>query len=277
MARTYNVIDADGHILEPIDIWEKYIDPAYRDRAPKMIIDTDGKERLLVEGKVLGSPKGMGAIGGIGARDGNVNEATMKYVKFGTTEFSVSQLSLGCMSMSGAYGEADDAESIATLHRAFDLGVNFIDTADVYTKGRSEETLGVALKGKWNKIIMATKGVSATGEGPNDRGLSRVHLLRACEDSLRRLGTEYVDLYQCHAWDPDTPIEETMATLDGFVRSGKVRYLGCSNFTAAQIVESQWAAQRVGGTPFTVLQAQYSLLARTIEALRPAQRPWPEP
>jgi aryl-alcohol dehydrogenase-like predicted oxidoreductase len=104
------------------------------------------------------------------------------------------------------------------------------------------------------------------GEGPNQRGSSRVHLARALEASLRRLGTDYIDLYQVHAWDDTTPIEETMATLDGFVRSGNVRYIGCSNFTAAQIVEAQWAADSAGTTPFISLQPQYSLIARSVEA-----------
>jgi aryl-alcohol dehydrogenase-like predicted oxidoreductase len=104
------------------------------------------------------------------------------------------------------------------------------------------------------------------GPGPNDRGLSRLHLTRALDASLRRLGTDYIDLYYCHQWDAGTPVAETMAALDGFVRAGKVRYVGCSNFTAAQIVESQWAADRAGGTPFVCLQPQYSLVTRSIEA-----------
>jgi aryl-alcohol dehydrogenase-like predicted oxidoreductase len=118
---------------------------------------------------------------------------------------------------------------------------------------------------KRDSVVIATKGRGPQGRGPNDSGLSRVHLTRALEASLKRLGTDYVDLYQCHSWDADTPIDETMATLDGFVRSGKVRYIGCSNFTGSQIVDAQWAAQRNGGTPFTSLQPRYSLLARDIE------------
>jgi aryl-alcohol dehydrogenase-like predicted oxidoreductase len=114
--------------------------------------------------------------------------------------------------------------------------------------------------------VLATKGSGPVGPGPNDRGLSRVHLTRALEASLTRLGTDYVDLYQCHHWYDDTPIEETMSTLDAFVRAGKVRYIGCSNYTASAIIESQWAAQRLASAPFTSLQAQYSLLTRDIEA-----------
>ena len=113
--------------------------------------------------------------------------------------------------------------------------------------------------------MLATKGYNVMGPGPNDQGSSRAHLTRALDDSLRRLGTDYIDLYQLHNWDHDTPIEESMATLDGFVRSGKVRYIGCSNFHASQLVEAQWAADRLGATPFVSLQPQYSLIWRDIE------------
>src|SRR2546421_12577848 len=115
-------------------------------------------------------------------------------------------------------------------------GQHFIDTANVYTSGQSEEVVGRAIKARRESVVLATKGRGPQGTGPNDVGLSRVSLTRALEASLRRLDTDYVDLYQCHAWDSDTPIEETMSTLDGFVRSGKVRYIGCSNFDGAQIV-----------------------------------------
>jgi aryl-alcohol dehydrogenase-like predicted oxidoreductase len=152
------------------------------------------------------------------------------------------------------------------IHAFLDGGHNFIDTANSYNGGQSEEVVGRAVKARRDSVVLATKGWNPQGPGPNDRGLSRLHLTRALEASLRRLDTDYIDLYQCHAPDGETPIEETMATLDGFVRSGKVRYLGCSNFTGSQIVEAQWAAQRIGGTPFVSLQPRYSLLARDIEA-----------
>ncbi len=144
-------------------------------------------------------------------------------------------------------------------------GHNFIDTADVYNAGASEEIVGRAIAGKRGDVVLATKGYNAMGDGPNDRGSSRVHLTRALEASLRRLGTDYIDLYQLHNWDHDTPIEESMATLDDFVRSGKVRYIGCSNFYGSQLVEAQWAADRSGGTPLVSLQPQYSLIWRDIE------------
>jgi aryl-alcohol dehydrogenase-like predicted oxidoreductase len=121
------------------------------------------------------------------------------------------------------------------------------------------------VSGKRESVVIATKGRGPVGQGPNDVGLSRLYLTRALESSLRRLGTDYVDLYQAHFPDLDTPIEETMATLDNFVREGKVRYIGCSNFTGSQIVEAQWAAERVHGTPLVSLQPRYSLIAREIE------------
>lgn len=160
----------------------------------------------------------------------------------------------------------DEAEARKIIDAFLDAGHNVIDTADGYSAGGSEHIVGRAVRGKRDTVVISTKAFLPQGEGPNHRGLSRVHLTRALDASLRRLGTDYIDIYYCHQWDPDTPIEETMATLDGFVRSGKVRYLGCSNFTAAQIVEAQWAADRVAGTGFVCLQPQYSLVARSIEA-----------
>jgi len=145
-------------------------------------------------------------------------------------------------------------------------GGNFIDTANRYTGGESEEVVGRAIKARRDEVVLATKGFMPIGEGPNDRGLGRKYLTRALEDSLRRLGTDYIDVYQCHGADADTPIEETMATLHGFVQSGKVRYIGCSNWTGSQIVEAQWAAQRIGGSPLVSLQPPYSLVSRGIEA-----------
>jgi len=145
-------------------------------------------------------------------------------------------------------------------------GGNFIDTANRYTGGESEEVVGRAIKARRDEVVLATKGFMPIGEGPNDRGLGRKYLTRALEDSLRRLGTDYIDVYQCHGPDADTPIEETMATLHGFVQSGKVRYIGCSNWTGSQIVEAQWAAQRIGGSPLVSLQPPYSLVSRGIEA-----------
>ena len=144
-------------------------------------------------------------------------------------------------------------------------GGNFIDTANVYTSGESEEVVGRAIKSKRDAVVLATKGFGPIAEGPNGMGLGRKYLIRALEKSLTRLGTDYIDVYQCHRPDPDTPIEETMATLHGFVQSGKVRYIGCSNWTGSQLVEAQWSAARMSGTPFISLQPRYSLTARGIE------------
>ena len=199
----------------------------------------------------------------------------MQYVNLGRSGVKVSRACLGAM----MFGTSDSApcgedEARRAIDAFLDAGGNFIDTANVYTGGQSEQVVGRAIADRRDEVVLATKGRMPVGRGPNDVGLSRAHLTRALDDSLRRMGTDHVDLYQVHAWDPDTPIEETMATLDGFVRSGKVRYIGCSNFTGSQIVDAQWAAERQHGTPFTSLQPRYSLLARDIEAdvLPSAQR-----
>jgi aryl-alcohol dehydrogenase-like predicted oxidoreductase len=192
----------------------------------------------------------------------------MEHVPLGRSGLKISPACLGAMNFGAPAGTAgcDEAEAERIVGAFLEAGGNVIDTADGYSGGQSEEIVGRTVKGRRDAVVLATKAYLPQGPGPNDRGLSRIHLARALEASLRRLGTDYVDLYQCHQWDGGTPIEETMAALDSFVRSGKVRYIGCSNFTAAQIVESQWAAQRLGGTPFISLQPQYSLLARDIEA-----------
>ncbi|TQS20658.1 aldo/keto reductase [Microbispora sp. KK1-11] len=189
----------------------------------------------------------------------------MEYATLGRSGLRVSTACLGTMNF-GAPGSCDETEAARIVDAFLEAGGNVVDTADAYNGGEAERIVGRAVRGRRDAVVLATKAFLPQGPGPNDRGLSRAHLTRALEGSLRRLGTDHVDLYQCHQWDDSTPIEETMATLDGFVRSGKVRYIGCSNFTAAQIVEAQWAAQRAGGTPFVSLQPQYSLVARSIEA-----------
>ncbi len=190
-----------------------------------------------------------------------------EYMTMGRSGLKVSRACLGAMMFgSGPDAPCSEAEAGRIIHAFLDSGHNFIDTANSYNGGQSEEVVGRAVKDRRDAVVLATKAWNPQGPGPNDRGLSRLHLTRALEASLRRLDTDYIDLYQCHTPDGDTPIEETMATLDGFVHSGKVRYLGCSNFTGSQIVEAQWAAQRIGGTPFVSLQPRYSLLARGIEA-----------
>ncbi|BCJ32020.1 aldo/keto reductase [Actinocatenispora sera] len=192
----------------------------------------------------------------------------MDFQPLGRSGLKVSKLALGAMNFgaSAYFASSDETEARRIIDRFLAAGHVMIDTADGYTGGESERIVGRAIHRRRDQVVLSTKAFLPQGDGPNDRGLSRVHLTRALEASLRRLDTDYLDIYYCHQWDGVTPIEETMATLDGFVRAGKVRYLGASNFTAAQIVESQWAAQRLGGTAFTALQAQYSLVARTIEA-----------
>jgi len=185
----------------------------------------------------------------------------------GRSGLKISRACLGAMNFgTSASAPCDEREARSIIDAFLDGGNNFIDTANVYTGGQSEEIVGRALKGKREKVVVATKGRGPQGEGPNDIGLSRLHLTRALDASLRRLGFDYVDLYQVHFPDADTPIEETMETLAGFVRAGKVRYIGCSNFSGSQIVEAQWAASRQNGIPFISLQPRYSLIAREIES-----------
>ena len=190
----------------------------------------------------------------------------MEYVNLGRSGLRVSRACLGAM-MFGHTETAptDENESRRVIDAFLDAGNNFIDTANVYTRGESEEVVGRAVKSKRDRVIIATKGFGPIGEGPNDVGLGRQYLHRALDASLRRLGTDYVDLYQCHRSDANTPVEETMATLDGFVQAGKVRYIGCSNWSGSEIVEAQWAAARINGTPFVSLQPPYSLVQRRIE------------
>lgn len=192
----------------------------------------------------------------------------MDYVNLGRSGLKVSRLCLGAMNFAakGTAPWCDEPEAERIVSAFLDAGGNFIDTADIYGAGGSEEIVGRAIKGRREAVVIATKGAGAQGPGPNDQGLSRRHLTRALEASLKRLGVDHVDLYQMHRWDPATPIEETMDTLAGFVRTGKARYIGCSNFTGGQIVEAQWAAARVGGVPLVSLQPRYSLISREIEA-----------
>ena len=197
-----------------------------------------------------------------------MTHTTMDYRTLGRSGLKVSRACLGTMNFGGT-GQppfCDEAESRRIIDAFLDAGGNFIDTANNYTEGHAEEIVGRAIAGKRDKVVIATKARSAQGPGPNDSGLSRLHLTRALDASLKHLGVDYVDLYQMHAFDPDTPLEETMDALDGFVRAGKVRYIGCSNFTGSQIVEAQWAAARNGGVPFISLQPRYSLISREIEA-----------
>src|ERR671917_638422 len=186
----------------------------------------------------------------------------MEYRRLGDTGLIVSELCLGCMTFGR---EADEGDSKELVGRFLDAGGNFIDTADVYSKGVSEEITGMAIKGIRDAVVLATKVFFPMGDGPNDEGLSRKHVTQGCEDSLRRLGTDYIDLYQVHCWDGVTPLEETLSVLTDLVRSGKVRYIGVSNFTAWQLMRSVCASEANGFEMFVCLQPQYSLVERNIE------------
>ena len=146
-------------------------------------------------------------------------------------------------------GYVDDARAVAVVHAASEQGINFIDTADMYNDGRSEEVVGKAIRGRRDDFVVATKGFSPMGPGPNDRGSSRKHLADAVDASLRRLGTDYIDLYLAHFWDPETPLEETLSALDDMVRQGKVRYVGCCNFSAWQVAAALGIARERGTGP----------------------------
>ena len=190
----------------------------------------------------------------------------MEHRPLGRTGVSVSKFCLGAM-MFGAWGNPDHTECIRIVHAALDAGVNFIDTADVYGQGESEEILAKALAGgRRDNVVLATKFHNVMGEDPNQRGNSRRWIMRAVEDSLRRLGTDWIDLYQVHRPDPGTDIEETLGALTDLVRQGKVRYIGASTFPASAIVEAQWVARDRGLQRFVTEEPPYSILVRAIEA-----------
>jgi aryl-alcohol dehydrogenase-like predicted oxidoreductase len=167
--------------------------------------------------------------------------------------------------MFGAWGNRDHDESVAVIHAALDAGINFVDTADVYSAGESEEIVAKALKGRREDVVLATKVHGNMGEGPNRSGNSRRWIARECDESLRRLGTDYIDLYQIHRPDPQTDIDDTLGALTDLVRAGKVLYLGSSTFPASEIVEAQWVAERRGRERFVCEQPPYSMLVRGIE------------
>jgi aryl-alcohol dehydrogenase-like predicted oxidoreductase len=197
----------------------------------------------------------------------------MEYRNLGRTGVKVSPLCLGAM-MFGAWGEPSHEKSIRIIHAAFDAGINFIDTADVYSQGENEEIVGMALKGRRDDIVLATKFHGQMGDEINHQGSSRRWIMQAVEDSLRRLGTDYIDLYQVHRPREDTDVEETLSALTDLVRAGKIRYFGSSTFPASQIVEAQWVARDRGLERFKTEQPPYSILVRGIEAdvLPTAQR-----
>ena len=189
----------------------------------------------------------------------------MHYRKLGRTGLQVSPLCLGAM-MFGEWGNPDHDESVAIVHAALDAGINFIDTADVYSAGESEEIVGKAIAGRRDEVVLATKFYAPMGEGPNRMGGSRYWIMKECEESLRRLGTDHIDLYQVHRPDPTVDVDETLGALSDLVHQGKVRYLGSSTFPASEIVEAQWVAERRGRERFVCEQPPYSMLARGIEA-----------
>ncbi|HEX3947974.1 MAG TPA: aldo/keto reductase [Acidimicrobiales bacterium] len=188
----------------------------------------------------------------------------MDYRNFGRTGVRVSPLCLGAM-MFGAWGNQDHDDSVRIIHRALGAGINFVDTADVYSAGESEEIVGKALKGRREHVVLATKVHGAMGEDPNQQGNSRRWITQACEDSLRRLGTDWIDLYQVHRPSPECDVDETLAALTELVRQGKVRYAGSSTFPASEIVEAQWTAERRGRERFVSEQPPYSILVRAVE------------
>jgi aryl-alcohol dehydrogenase-like predicted oxidoreductase len=188
----------------------------------------------------------------------------MQYRPLGRTGVQVSPLCLGAM-MFGPWGNDDRADSIRIIHRALDAGVNFVDTADVYSAGVSEEIVGEALQGRRDDVVLATKFFMPMSEDPNSRGGSRRWIIREVENSLRRLGTDHIDLYQVHRPSPATDVEETLGALTDLVRSGKVRYIGSSSYSGSQIVEAQWASRDRHLERFVTEQPPYSILVRGIE------------
>ena len=189
----------------------------------------------------------------------------MNYRTLGQTGTKVSPLCLGAM-MFGDWGNKDHDDSIRIIHRALDAGINFIDTADVYSRGESEEIVGKALAGgKREHVVLATKVHGTMGDDPNEFGNSRRWIVKEVDNSLRRLGTDWIDLYQIHRPEADTDIDETLGALTDLVRAGKVRYIGSSTFPASQVVEAQWVAQRRGRERFVCEQPPYSILVRQIE------------
>jgi aryl-alcohol dehydrogenase-like predicted oxidoreductase len=192
----------------------------------------------------------------------------MEYVNFGNAGVKVSQLAFGL----GLRGQPDELEAQRVIEHAFELGINFIDCANLYGPnddraniGQSEVVLGKALKGKRDNVVITTKVAAAIGSGPNDEGLSRYHVMREVERSLKRLDTDYIDIYLVHCFDQFTPLEETIRTLDDLVHMGKVRYVGCCNYAAWQVCKSLWIADRINAVLYICVQNLYNLLNRQME------------
>jgi aryl-alcohol dehydrogenase-like predicted oxidoreductase len=186
----------------------------------------------------------------------------MQYRKLGNTGLQVSPLCLGTMMFGGP---TDEQESIRIIHRAIADGINFIDTANMYVQGESERIVGKAIHDRRDNIVLATKVRVAVGPGPNDAGCSRYHIMREVENSLRRLNLDHIDLYYLHQYDYGTPLEESLRALDDLVRQGKVRYIGCSNYYAYQVVEGLWISDRHGLERFACVQPLYNMVNRDPE------------
>ena len=195
----------------------------------------------------------------------------MEYRNLGRSGLKVPVLSLGTGTFAGTneffkrWGDTDAKEATRLVDISLERGINFFDTANVYSQGASEEVLGAAIKGRRNKVIIATKATYSMGEHPNDKGSSRYHLIKEAEDSLKRLGTDYIDVFFMHGFDDETPVEETLRTLDNLVTSGKVRYIGASNFTAWQLMKSLAVSERNNLEKYIIYQGYYSLIGRDYE------------
>ena len=195
----------------------------------------------------------------------------MDYRQFGHSGLKVPVLSFGTGTFGGKgelfqkWGQTDVKEATRLIDLCLDHGVNLFDTADIYSAGASEEILGEAIKGKREKLLISTKATFAAGDGPNEVGSSRYHLIQACENSLRRLGTDHIDIYFMHGFDAMTPIEETLSALDNLIQSGKVRYIGCSNFSGWHVMKALNASEKYGLARYAVYQGYYSLIGRDYE------------
>ncbi|MFN3648481.1 MAG: aldo/keto reductase [Armatimonadota bacterium] len=195
----------------------------------------------------------------------------MEFRRLGQSGLKVPALCLGTGTFGGgneffqAWGSTGVEEATRLVDLCLEAGVTMFDSADVYSNGLAEEVLGKAIRGRRDQVLISTKGTFRSGEGPNDVGSSRYHLLQAVEGSLRRLGTDYLDLYQLHGFDAQTPVEETLSTLDELVRSGKVRYIGCSNFSGWHLMKSLAVSDRYGLARYVAHQAYYSLVGRDYE------------
>ena len=186
----------------------------------------------------------------------------MNYRTLGRSGARVSPICLGTMMFGG---QTDEADSTRIIHHAIDAGVNFIDSANMYNMGESERVVGRAIADRRDRVILATKGRQKMGDGPNDQGASRVHLMHELNASLKRLGTDYIDIYYTHTPDDDTPIEETVRAMDDMVRSGKVHYIACSNFRAWRLSEALWTSDKLNLNRFVCIQPLYNIVNRDIE------------